>query len=81
MAVKIDKIPQMVRFHRKRSGLTQLELGQLAGVGKTAVFDVERGKITVQWATLVKILHVLNIQIHFESPLMNEFEEKDHEKG
>ena len=68
-------IAAMVLFHRKRSGLSQLALAQFAGVGKTVVFDIERGKATVRWDTLQKVLTALNIQVNFSSPLMKEFEE------
>lgn len=68
------KIGAMVRFHRKMAKLTQAGLAKLAGVGKTAVFDVEQGKATVRLLTLMKILGVLNIRIEFQGPLMNLFE-------
>jgi transcriptional regulator with XRE-family HTH domain len=45
-------------------------LSKLAGVGKTAVFDLEKGKHTIQLDTLLKVLHVLNISISFQSPMM-----------
>jgi transcriptional regulator with XRE-family HTH domain len=65
----------IVRFHRKRAGLSQAELARLAGVGKTVVFDVENNKQSVQCSTLKKILHALNISMTFESPLMKELEQ------
>jgi y4mF family transcriptional regulator len=65
-------ISQMVKFHRKKSGLTQKELADLAGVGKTVIFDIEKGKETIQFYTLQKVLNVLNITLEFKSPLMNE---------
>lgn len=74
---------KIIRFHRKKSRLTQQELANLAGVGKTVVFDIEKGKRSIQMDTLMKILNVLNIRLQFESPLMQEFstqrEEEDEE--
>ena len=67
------KIAEVIRFHRKRSSLTQLQLAKLAGVGKTAVFDVEKGKETVQLNTLLKIMRILNMKLDFSSPLIDEF--------
>ena len=67
---------QMVRYHRKKSGLTQEELGNLARLGKTVVFDIEKGKLNVRMNTLLKLFEVLNIRIHFQSPLMKFFEEQ-----
>lgn len=74
----------IVKYHRKKSGLTQERLAVLAGVGKTVVFDIEKGKTSIQLDTLQKVLNVLNIQLHLESPLMNECtkqQEVDHEES
>lgn len=65
---------EIVRFHRKKSGLTQSELAKIAGVGKTAIFDIEKGKETVQLNTLQKVLDALNIKVSFSSPLMDAYE-------
>jgi HTH-type transcriptional regulator/antitoxin HipB len=71
---KSQNIAHIIKFHRKRAGLSQQELSKLAGVGKTAVFDLEKGKETIQMDTINKILNVLNITIRLESTLMQEFE-------
>jgi len=63
-----DEIANLVHYCRKQSGLSQQALAKLAGVGKTVVFDIEKGKETVQLNTLLKILDVLNIRIKFETP-------------
>ncbi len=76
-----DRIGRAVRFHRKKSGLSQLELANLAGVGKTVIFDVEKGKNTVRFSTLAKIFRVLNLRIRLESPLMDQFEETADEES
>jgi len=68
---------RIIRFHRKKSGLTQLQLADLAGVGKSAVFDLEKGKESVRMDTVTKILAVLNISMKFTSPLMAEFEARN----
>lgn len=62
------EIAKIVHYYRKQSGLSQHELAKLAGVGKTVIFDIEKGKETVQLNTLLKILDVLNIRITFETP-------------
>lgn len=77
MDALVGKVARIVRFHRKRAKLTQFELAKLAEIGKTAVFDIENGKKTVRLATLLAVLHVLNIQIEFQSPLMHRFEEDE----
>lgn len=55
--------------HRKVAGLSQLELAELAGVGKTVIFDLEHGKPGVRLDILLKVLHALNIDIQLRSPL------------
>lgn len=77
----INKIGRIVLFHRKRSGLSRNELAAIAGVGKTVIYDIEKGKTTIRLNTLWKILEILNIHITYESPLMNEFEEFENEKS
>ncbi|MFN7096922.1 MAG: type II toxin-antitoxin system Y4mF family antitoxin [Gammaproteobacteria bacterium] len=70
----LPPLAQLVKSHRKKSGLTQLQLAELAGIGKTVVFDIEHGKNTIQLSTLQKVLHVLNIKLLCKSPLIAETE-------
>lgn len=70
------EIPELVAGHRKKSGLSQEQLAKLAGVGKTAVFDVEHGKMTIQMDTLLRILDALNIEVQLSSPLLQAMKEK-----
>ncbi len=74
----IEEISQIVYWHRKKAGLSREVCARLAGVGKTAIYDLEHGKQTVQLDTLLKILEVLNIQVRLESQLMEQYH---HEKG
>ena len=71
---------KIVLFHRKKSGLTQKQLAEMAGVGKTVVFDIEKGKATVQMNSLFRVLSVLNIMIELTSPLMKQMEQHDEER-
>lgn len=70
---KIESIGSIIRFHRKKAGLTQKQLANLAGVGKTAVFDIENGKNTVRLNTLTAVLSILNIHLEVQSPLMDQY--------
>ncbi len=71
----MDDLANIIKFHRKQSGLSQLQLAKLSGVGKTVIYDIEKGKLTVKFDTLTKVLKALNIKINFESPLMQSFQE------
>ena len=67
-----ELLANVIRKHRKAAGLSQLQLAEMAGVGKTVVFDLEKGKETVQLNTLRKILKVLNIKIQLTSPIIKQ---------
>lgn len=75
--MEIQRFAQMIWFHRKKSGLSREGCALLAGVGKTAIFDLEHGKASVQLDTILKVLAVLNIKIEFSSPLMPLFESEN----
>ena len=62
------EIANLIHYYRKQSGLSQQELARLAGVGKTVIYDIEKGKESVRLNTLLKVSDVLNIQIKFETP-------------
>lgn len=70
------KMGEIVLFHRKKSGLTRNQLADLAGVGKTVIYDIEKGKETIRFLTLQRVLKALNIKITFTSPLMEVLNEK-----
>jgi y4mF family transcriptional regulator len=70
------KTSEIVLFHRKKSGLTRNQLADLAGVGKTVIYDIEKGKETIRFLTLQKVLKALNIKITFTSPLMEVLNEE-----
>ena len=61
-------LPAIIKNTRKKAGLSQLELAELAGVGKTLVFNIENGRINVQLENLLQIFRVLNIKVSIESP-------------
>ena len=70
------EIGKMILYHRKISGLSRVECAKLAGMGKTAIYDIEHGKSTVQLNSLMKLLHVMNIKMTFNSPLMKKYEDE-----
>jgi y4mF family transcriptional regulator len=63
-----SEMGKTIRYFRKQSGLTQQQLAELAGVGKTVLFDIEKGKESVQLNTLLKVLDTLNIKIKLDTP-------------
>lgn len=71
MAVKIGQFIQAVR---KKAQLTQKVLSDLAGIGKTTLFDIENGKESVRLSNILKVRRVLNIRLKARDPLGNETE-------
>jgi transcriptional regulator with XRE-family HTH domain len=65
----IRNISGIVKSLRKSSGLTQKELANMAGVGKTLVFEIEHGGTKVSLANLLKILKVLNTKVTLTPPI------------
>jgi len=78
---QFQKLAEVIRLHRKAAGLSRIQLAELAGVGKTVIYDIEKGKESVQLNTLRKILKVLNIKIILTSPLMDNLINRGNEKG
>lgn len=76
MSVIQDAFKDIIKYHRKKSKLTQAELAKLAGVGKTLIFDIESGKETVRFSSLSRVLEALNISLDWESPLKNVYQRK-----
>lgn len=66
--METSEIGVIVKYHRKQSKLSRQELANLAGVGKTVIYDIEKGKETIQLKSLLKVLEVLNIRLKLDTP-------------
>jgi transcriptional regulator with XRE-family HTH domain len=80
MAAK-NSLPDIIYYHRKQANLSRKALADLAGVGKTAIYDLENGKQTARWSTIVAVLQALNVTIKFTSPLMHNYEKRTGENA
>lgn len=78
---QIQDLGEIIRMHRKAARLSRVQLAELAGVGKSVIYDIEKGKESVQLNTLQKILKVLNIKIILTSPLLDNLLNTSNEKG
>jgi y4mF family transcriptional regulator len=77
--MNITDFPKIIQYCRKESGLSQRALAQLAGVGKTVIFDIENGKQTVRFDSFIKVLIALNIKLVLEPPFPIELETSNDE--
>ncbi|HNR51410.1 MAG TPA: helix-turn-helix domain-containing protein [Deltaproteobacteria bacterium] len=71
-----ESLGTLVQKHRKKSGLSRERLAEIAGVGKTVIYDIEHGKASVRYSTVLKVLGALNIKVRFVSPLEENTDEK-----
>lgn len=53
---------------RTTSGLTQQELAKLAGVGKTAVWELENDRGDTRFTTIQAVCRALNIRLQAQAP-------------
>jgi y4mF family transcriptional regulator len=79
--ISSQELSEVVRMHRKSAKLSRVQLAELAGVGKTVIYDIEKGKESVQLDTLRKVFRVLNIKIVLTSPLLESLSDMSNEKG
>jgi HTH-type transcriptional regulator / antitoxin HipB len=75
------ELAQIVRMHRRAARLSRVQLAELAGVGKTVIYDIEKGKESVRLNTLRKVLKVLNIKIRLQSAFMDNLQNSENEKS
>ena len=54
-----------LRMLRKEKGLTQKQLGELIGVGRTTVSEYENGKIVPRQDGLIKLAEILHTSVDF----------------
>jgi transcriptional regulator with XRE-family HTH domain len=59
----MDHPGKLIYTRRRELKLSRKALVELSGVGKTALYDVEHGKPTVQLDTLQKLCEVLGLEL------------------
>ena len=79
--IQSQELADVIRMHRKAAKLSRDKLAEMSGVGKTVIYDIEKGKETIQLDTLRKILSILNIKIELTSPLLDNLRIMGNEKG
>ena len=79
--IQSQELADIIRLHRKAAKLSRDKLAEMSGVGKTVIYDIEKGKETIQLNTLRKVLSVLNIKIELTSPLMDNLRNIGNEKS
>lgn len=65
----------LVAFHRKKAGLTQIELAELAGVSRFIVQELESGSDRTTWKHIKAVLDALNLELEPKGPLVEQWRE------
>ena len=68
MSFSTTDLADRVRRAREARGLTQKQLADLAGIGKTAIFDLEHGNPGVRLSTLLAVFAVLGLELSMLDP-------------
>ena len=68
--MQTEDIASLVVFHRKKAGLTQIELAELAEVSRFVVQDIEAGSGRTTWRHIESILKSLNLEFELKGPLV-----------
>jgi transcriptional regulator with XRE-family HTH domain len=58
-------IGNMISLHRNKMGLTQLQLAEKAGLSRSYLGDMEKGRYSPSVKSLVSIAKVLYIDLNF----------------
>jgi len=66
MSIPPAELGTRVRAAREARGLSQKQLADLAGIGKTAMFDLEHGNPGVRLNTLMAVLDILGMSLRLE---------------
>ncbi len=73
--MRSGQLGDLITFHRKKAGLTQVGLAELSGVSRSVVQDLEAGKGRTVWVHVEAILSVLNVELQPVGPLVNEWKQ------
>jgi transcriptional regulator with XRE-family HTH domain len=57
-----SNIGKLIKFYRKKLGLTQTELSKLTGISQSTISDYEKGNIIPSISNIKKIAKALNIE-------------------
>jgi y4mF family transcriptional regulator len=63
-----QQLGPLLRETRHARGLTLEDVALVAGVGPRFLSELERGKVTVQFAALLRVVDALGLQLTLEDP-------------
>lgn len=69
MSISPSELAEHIRTARQAKGWTLKECADNAGIGKTAMFDLEHGNPGVRLNTLLTVLDQLGLELQLADPL------------
>lgn len=61
--LKMEVLSQMIKEARKSQNLTQSQLGEKLGVGKSQISKIENNAKNSRIGTIIKVLNVLKVKV------------------
>ncbi len=71
--MRSEQLGNLITFHRKKAGLTQVGLAELAHVSRSVIQDLEAGKGRTVWKHVEAVLSILNIELKPTGPLVEQW--------
>lgn len=68
-----EQLASLIRWHRKRAGLSQVALARHAGVSRYVVQDLEAEAGRTTWARMLPVLQALNLRLEPKGPLVDQW--------
>lgn len=68
----IISLSPLIRKHRKKAGLSQQALADLANVARRTISNIEGGEEAVQLDILLKVLTILNMKLYVTGPFLSD---------
>lgn len=76
MPINASELGKKIEGIRKKGKFSRKELSILAGVGPTAIYELEKGYGNTKLSTLLQITNALNIKIELHAPFTDTLSEK-----
>ncbi len=77
----MSQLGRVVMYHRKRVKLSRNKLSRLANVSPSVIYDIEKGKRTVQVDSVMRLLNALNMSLDVTGPFVDEYNQKLSDSG
>lgn len=65
--LNVSDLGSLIQEMRKKQDLTQEDLSGMTGIGRRFIVDLEKGKETIQFGKVLKIISALGITLQAET--------------